>query len=211
MPKRISGVSKRLLKAAREEFLQKGYENASLRTIAAKAQTSPRAIYTRFANKEDLFHGVVFPVYEDFIHLYEEERAAYWKRGQNKDFSVDPETIYIRYIEYAYRYREDFVLLLTCSGGTRYENFTRQIAQREIQGVYEHIPQLFDADQGEAMRLFVEKITYAFYENLFSPVTEGMDLATAREYVGMLTRFYDTGIAMGAAKNVLELRELNLH
>ncbi|MCR4732693.1 MAG: TetR/AcrR family transcriptional regulator [Lachnospiraceae bacterium] len=205
MPKRISGVSKRLLEVAREEFLQKGYESASLRTIAAKAATSPRAIYTRFANKEALFHSVVAPVYEAFCHLYEEERAAYWERAKKGDLSVDPVTIYIRYIEFAYEHREDFILLLTCSGGTRYENFTRQIAKREIQGVYEHLPQLSAVDPKEAMRLFIEKITYAFYENLFSPVTDGVDLAIAREYVRMLTSFYNTGIAMGAAKDALDL------
>ena len=38
--KRIEGVTERLLAAAREEFLEKGYEAASLRAIAERAGSS---------------------------------------------------------------------------------------------------------------------------------------------------------------------------
>ena len=37
MTKPIEGVSERILSCATEEFLEKGYSDASLRTIAAKA------------------------------------------------------------------------------------------------------------------------------------------------------------------------------
>ena len=40
MAKRVEGMTDRLLKAAREEFLEKGYERASLRDIAARATSS---------------------------------------------------------------------------------------------------------------------------------------------------------------------------
>ena len=42
--KRIEGVTERLLAAAREEFLEKGYEAASLRAIAERAGSSKGAI-----------------------------------------------------------------------------------------------------------------------------------------------------------------------
>ena len=37
MTKQIEGVSEKILACAKEEFLEKGYSEASLRTIAAKA------------------------------------------------------------------------------------------------------------------------------------------------------------------------------
>ena len=49
MPKRISGVSARLLECAKSEFLEKGFQDASIREIAKKADTSSRAVYTRFS------------------------------------------------------------------------------------------------------------------------------------------------------------------
>ncbi len=40
MTKPIEGVSEKILACAKEEFLEKGYSEASLRTIAAKADTT---------------------------------------------------------------------------------------------------------------------------------------------------------------------------
>ena len=59
MTKPIEGVSERILVCAREEFLEKGYSEASLRTIAAKADTTTGSIYSRFGDKEGLFCAIV--------------------------------------------------------------------------------------------------------------------------------------------------------
>lgn len=48
MAKQIEGVYDAVLACAKEEFLDKGYQEASLRTIAQKAGTSTGSIYTRF-------------------------------------------------------------------------------------------------------------------------------------------------------------------
>ncbi len=69
MPQRIIGVSKRLIETAGEEFLKNGFENSSVRTIAEKAQTSPRAIYTRFENKEALFQAAQLSGYTNMSHF----------------------------------------------------------------------------------------------------------------------------------------------
>ena len=44
MTKPIEGVSEKILACAKEEFLEKGYSEASLRTIAAKADTTTGSI-----------------------------------------------------------------------------------------------------------------------------------------------------------------------
>ena len=64
MTKPIEGVSERILACAREEFLEKGYSEASLRTIAAKADTTTGSIYSRFGDKEGLFCAIVEPAAE---------------------------------------------------------------------------------------------------------------------------------------------------
>jgi len=45
LTKPIEGVSERILSCAKEGFLEKGYADASLRTIAAKAETTTGSIY----------------------------------------------------------------------------------------------------------------------------------------------------------------------
>lgn len=75
MAKQIEGVAERIIAAAKQEFLDKGYVDASLRTIAAAADTSTNSIYVRFGDKEGLFSAIVEPVLsemtERFIHIQE--------------------------------------------------------------------------------------------------------------------------------------------
>lgn len=61
MTKPIEGVSERILSCAKEGLLEKGYADASLRTIAAKAETTTGSIYSRFRDKEGLFGALVEP------------------------------------------------------------------------------------------------------------------------------------------------------
>ena len=61
MTKPIEGVSERILSCAKEGVLEKGYADASLRTIAAKAETTTGSIYSRFRDKEGLFGALVEP------------------------------------------------------------------------------------------------------------------------------------------------------
>ena len=56
--KQKAGVYDKVLECAKEEFLSKGFLDASLRTIAQAADTSTGSIYTRFGDKEGLFNGL---------------------------------------------------------------------------------------------------------------------------------------------------------
>ena len=70
MPSRIKGISAKLIEAAREEFFMNGYEAASIRDIAAKAETSPRAVYTTDAPFcEENSVGSAFVTYADIYKL----------------------------------------------------------------------------------------------------------------------------------------------
>ena len=51
-----------ILQAEKAEFLEKGYETASLRKIAAQAGVTIGAIYTRYSTKDQLFCALVQPL-----------------------------------------------------------------------------------------------------------------------------------------------------
>jgi AcrR family transcriptional regulator len=46
----------KILQAARELFMQKGFEDTSIRNIAEKIEYSPTTIYLYFKDKDDIFH-----------------------------------------------------------------------------------------------------------------------------------------------------------
>ena len=78
--KPIEGVSERILVCAREEFLEKGYSEASLRTIAAKADTTTGSIYSRFGDKEGLFCAIVEPAAEGLTQIFLKTQEAFHAR-----------------------------------------------------------------------------------------------------------------------------------
>lgn len=77
MAKQIEGVSERILSCARAEFLDKGYTDASLRVIAAAAETSTNSIYVRFKDKEGLFSAIVEPVLNEMIERFLKIQEAF--------------------------------------------------------------------------------------------------------------------------------------
>ena len=68
MASRIEEFDEVILCHAKEEFLEKGFADASLRTIAQKAGVSTSTIYTRYSDKEGLFCFLV----EDKLSLFSE-------------------------------------------------------------------------------------------------------------------------------------------
>jgi len=68
-----------ILDAARQLFLKNGYENVSMRQIAAKIEYSPTTIYLYFKNKSELFHSLC------------EETFAILERELDRIVSVDGE------------------------------------------------------------------------------------------------------------------------
>ncbi len=54
-------IRRRILDAAKQEFLENGFEGASIRAIAAKAQTAKSNLYNYFKDKDALFCAVLEP------------------------------------------------------------------------------------------------------------------------------------------------------
>lgn len=122
MTKPIEGVSEKILACAKEEFLEKGYSEASLRTIAAKADTTTGSIYSRFRDKEGLFGAIVEPAAEGLTRIFlktQEEFHAREAEVQPKVMETYVASGMDEMLDYVYDHFEDFQLLLDASYGTR--------------------------------------------------------------------------------------------
>lgn len=116
MAEQDSGTKERLLQSGKEEFLQHGFQNASLRRICANAGVTTGALYFFFRNKEDLFGSIVgkpLAAYHELI-----ERSAK-KEIEDVSSATGNEENLMRLLM---TYREEFILLLEKSAGTKYEN-----------------------------------------------------------------------------------------
>ena len=140
----------KLLISAREEFIEKGYLKASLRNICKNAGVTTGALYFFFQDKEDLFDAVVSKAvngiwqimqshFQDESDMAEEGTLlSFPKKDTQEDFDTAGMVIHHMYL-----YREDVLLLLTKSQGTKYEN----IADRFIETAEKHYRKMADVMQ----------------------------------------------------------------
>ena len=122
---------KHLLECARKEFLEKGYMKASLRSICKEAGVTTGALYFFFKDKEDLFAALVEePLHQLYSAMEEhyttemkhEEQVAQLELSDNADLEASRQII-----RHMYANREAFLLLLTKSQGSRFENCADEI------------------------------------------------------------------------------------
>lgn len=128
--KHDSKTKENLLAAAKEEFLEKGYTQASLRSICKRAGVTTGALYFFFQDKEDLFASLVTKPLEQLHELmqqhYEEELKELDNPDSRKDVSIDQEAARMA-IEYLYEYHDEFLLVLTKAQGSRFETYLDDI------------------------------------------------------------------------------------
>lgn len=110
-------VKEKLLNSGKEEFLLHGFKNASLRRICSKAGVTTGALYFFFNNKEDLFCSIV----EKPLALYQELiQTSIQKETDDLNTSIENEENIMRFLM---TYREECILILEKSTGTKYEGF----------------------------------------------------------------------------------------
>lgn len=74
MPKNNTDVKQRIIDAATNVFLEKGYDEARISHIARKAKVSPATIYSHFTGKKDLFDRLNIPQVQNLRPEYDRKR-----------------------------------------------------------------------------------------------------------------------------------------
>ena len=197
MTKPIEGVSEKILACAKEEFLEKGYSEASLRTIAAKADTTTGSIYSRFQDKEGLFSAIVEPAADGLIQIFlqiQKKFHAASAEDQPKLMGQYTASGMDEMLDYVYDRFEEFQLLLDASYGTRYQDFVEQLVDIETEYTYKYMEATrFLQDGSEITEEFVHITARAMFDSMFEVVRHRMDRGTARKYLHMLEKYHYGG------------------
>ncbi len=116
----------KLIDSAKREFLEKGYSKASLRSICADAGVTTGALYFFFENKEDLFAAIVDPplngLKEILSQHFKDDIKEMSAIESLDEIDMDHTEISDRIVGYIYDNYDSFMLLLTATENTVYEN-----------------------------------------------------------------------------------------
>lgn len=191
-------VSERILACARAEFLEKGYSDASLRTIAAGAGVTTGTIYSRFRDKEGLFCALVEPAADGLIEMFVtiQENFHQMDPGQQParmDGYITDEMLHM--LDYVYDHFEAFQLLLDASYGTKFQDFVERLVEIETEYTYKYMEATsFQKEDGEFItEEFIHIMSRAIFESMFEVVRHKMPKEKAVRYLRMLERYHYGG------------------
>ncbi len=198
MAKQIEGVYERILDCAKAEFLDKGYTDASLRSIAAAAETSTNSIYVRFGDKEGLFSAIVEPVLSEMTERFLKIQEAFCRMDQAAQAAHMAEYAdggMAELVDYMYDHLDEFRLLLDASYGTRFHNFVDTLVRIEVEYTYKYMERAgYAAQLGDAAtEKLLHIVTTSRFESIFEVIRHGMSRAEAAEYIELLSRYHRTG------------------
>lgn len=197
MPRDKSLSHEKVNKAIKEEFLEKGYEDASIRSIGARAGMTSAGLYRHYADKEAMFNAMVEPLIEsikDWTEKHTSRKYSLIEDGVPGD-ELFGENFVDMVKEVILPRRDEFILLMLRSGGTKYEHFIHDYAEENQKEFLDAIRYLRKngysaADIGEEE---LHMLLSAYLTACFEPIIHDYDDEKVIKYLDTVQKFFMPG------------------
>ena len=126
-------------RAAKAEFLEKGYKDASLRNIVKSVGMTTGAFYGYYKSKEELFEAIVGEHYEYILKRFikAQQEFAELPAAQQPEVMSDISGLCMYdMLHYAYEHLEECKLILCCSEGTKFARLIDEMVEIEVEGTH---------------------------------------------------------------------------
>ena len=123
-------------RAAKAEFLEKGYKDASLRNIVKSVGMTTGAFYGYYKSKEELFEAIVGEHYEYILKRFikAQQEFAELPAAQQPEVMSDISGLCMYdMLHYAYEHLEECKLILCCSEGTKFAGLIDEMVEIEVE------------------------------------------------------------------------------
>lgn len=185
----------RLIACAKSEFLQKGFLKASLRKICGDAGVTTGALYFFFQDKEDLFGAIVEKPLSELMelirrHLAEDEHTI------NKPYEHeegDHDEFVELIVPHIYRYYDEFLLLITKSQGTKYENCVDELIDEVEQFFLSLMEQMKVHYGGKVNKKMLHWMVHMITDAFIHMITHEREEKKAMAHIKKVMEFAMTG------------------
>ncbi len=186
------GVTESLIESAKNEFLQYGFKDASMRRISAASGVSTNSIYTRFGDKEGLFRAVVQGAADGLMNLYLESigRATEALDVENVIEEGTQGTNMV--LDYIFEHKKEFKLIFCQSAGTEYEDFFDRLASIE-EGYYRKFAAQFGKDGKRVDDFFLHVHCRTGWQYVYEVLTHDKTYEEACAYMQDVEKFNYAG------------------
>lgn len=174
MQTRKEDIRQHIIDAASVEFLNRGYEDASMRTIAKKANTTVGNIYHYFPSKEAILDEILVPAIDDLNKLIKEHLALHIQIHDIQEVLnvLDDEA----FEEYQMKWllKKEFIILFELKKG-KYLEYRNHLFDM----FYQHIAWHLNVE--DKNDYFVQIISRAVIECLISVVKSNQNYTQAKK------------------------------
>ena len=198
MEEKISATLESIQQAAMQEFLDKGFQGASLRQIVKNAGVTTGAFYGYFSSKEALFNALVEPHAAALMGKFMEAQTSFAElpeEQQPSHMGVESGTYLDWMVDYICQHREPVKLLLTRSEGTSYEHFVHNMVEVEVEYTLRYMDVLrrLSREVPELSQSLCHIIASGMMSGIFEIVIHDMPREQAVRDVDQLCDFYTAG------------------
>lgn len=190
-------MKERILEAARKEFIEKGFSDASMRNIANEIGITATALYRHYSNKEEIFEAVVAPAVKDWERLCNSESDRQTSIGRNEGLEAmwGNDVQVERIVDMIYRRFDEHRLLFFGSKGTKYEDFLHYIVTRVQKETLNFMEELkgMGVPVNEVDEKDMHLILSAQYSAMLEMVKHDYSYEEAIKYAGTINRFFKEG------------------
>ena len=187
-----------ILECAKEEFMQKGFADASMRTIAEKAGFTTGMLYSRFADKNELFSALVKEgadkLYSYFSDV-QEEFAEFPATQQVAEMQTYTSSKMRTVIDIIYEYFDTFKLIVCHSAGSSYDRYIDRMIEYETDSTERFMRVL--QENGTSVKTVRRDINHmlasALFNGIFEIVAHDFSKEDALEYVDAVCEFFFAG------------------
>ncbi len=121
-------VRKRIVNAAKIEFLRVGYSRASMLQISTCAKVPIGNLYRYFSSKASLFDAIVGTARERIIEVIKGSMGETFNANHTEEaFKNKVDEVAINFLSIARDYQKETILLLQKSGGSSYDGFIDEV------------------------------------------------------------------------------------
>ena len=203
MPRDKTLSHEKIIRAAREEFSEYGYDKASMRRIGKRCGLTAAALYRHFDSKEAIFDALVRPAIDDLREWVDDHVARSEAAIRSEASGSAPESAGSMWDsteidmmrELIYPRMEEYALLVNMSHGSKYGSFLNDLVEDHQKKMLPHFSELkklgFDVKDISEKELHM--LITAYCAALFEPVVHGYSLEEAVDYLDTVEAFFMPG------------------
>jgi len=201
-------IRDKILNASLEEFLNKGFRDASIRGISKRSKLAIGSIYRYFESKEAIFDYLISPVYNrmkmqsDQLFQKIASTNVTYKNFRSMELIKD---ICNKQLENYYEHSAEILILFDKCQGTKYENYYKE----SVEVIYRILKEVYVEELGkEEVRLpdeailgvIAESFTAGFY-SILKTASNPLQLSTLTKMF-LVATFHDLAYSLTNADKI---------